>query len=82
MLKGKVNAALHLLSRDKNGGVLDDLIPMGIRQIVQQTTCDVLMEKHPKGKPALDDALLHIRSNNVITQSSLSKKKQEKLLDK
>ena len=50
MLQGKVNAALRLLSRDDNGGVLslDDLIPTGIGQngeVVQQTTHDTLMEK-------------------------------------
>ena len=39
---------------------LDDLIPTGIRQngkAAQQTTRDILLEKHPKGKLAPDDAL-------------------------
>ena len=63
MLQDKVNAALRLRSCDGNGGVpsLDDLIPTSIRpngEAVQQTTRDILMEKHPKGKPAPDDALL------------------------
>ena len=67
LLQGKVNAALRLLSRDDNGGVLslDDLIPTGIGQngeVVQQTTHDILMEKHPEGKPAPDDALLDTSS--------------------
>ena len=69
MLQGKVNAALRLLSRDDNGGVLflDDLIPTGIGQngeVIQQTTWDVLMEKHPEGKPASDDVLLDTSSTN------------------
>ena len=69
MLQGKVNAALRLLSCDDNGGVLslDDLIPTGIGQngeAVQQTTRDVLMEKHPEGKLAPDDVLLDTSSTN------------------
>lgn len=69
MFQGKVNAALRLLSRDENGGILSlgDLIPMGIGQngeIMQQTTRDILLEKHPKGKPAPDDALLDTQSIN------------------
>ena len=69
MLQGKVNAALRLLSRDENGGVLslDDLITTGIGQngeAVQQTTRDVLMEKHPEGKPVPDDSLLDTNSTN------------------
>ena len=69
MLQGKVNAALRLLSRDDSGGVpsLDDLIPTGIGQngeVIQQTTRDVLMEKHPEGKPASDDVLLDTSSTN------------------
>ena len=52
MLQGKVNAALRLLSCDNSGGVLslDDLIPTGIGQngeVVQQTTRDILIDKHP-----------------------------------
>ena len=63
MLLGKVNAALRLLSHDGNGGVLslDDLISTNVGtdgEAAQQTTRDNLMEKHPKGKPAPDDALL------------------------
>ena len=69
MLQGKVNAAMQLVTRDANGGVLslDDLIPIEIgqnREPIQQTTQDILLEKHPKGKPATDDTLLDVSSIN------------------
>ena len=69
MLQSKVNAALRLLSHDDSGGVLflDDVIPTGIGQngeVVQQTTRDILMEKHPEGKLAPDDVLLDTSSTN------------------
>ena len=59
MLQGKVNGALRLLSRCENGGVLslDDLIPTGNEETVQRTTRDVLLDKHPDGRPAPDEAL-------------------------
>ena len=69
MLQGKVKAALRLLSHSENKGVLslDDLIPVEGRQngdAVQQTTRDILLEKHPKGKPAPDGALVDTSSTN------------------
>ena len=49
MLQGKVNAALRLLSRCENGGVLslDDLIPTGNEETIQRTTRDVLLDITP-----------------------------------
>ena len=71
MLQGKVNAAMQLVTRDANGGVLslDDLIPIEIgqnREPIQQTTQDILLEKHPKGKPATDDTLLDVMVTLMI----------------
>ena len=69
MLQGNVNAAIHLLSQDVNGGVLslDDLIPTGIKQngeTVQQTARDVLLENHPQGQLAPDNTRLNSSSTN------------------
>ena len=64
-----MNAAMRLVTWDANGGVLslDDLIPIEIGQNgepIQQMTRDILLEKHPKGKPATDDTLLDVSSIN------------------
>ena len=49
MGQGKVRSALSYLTREQNGGVLglDDIVP----QSQGLTTRDVLIDKHPLGKP-------------------------------
>jgi len=57
MTAGKVNKALRLLSSSPSGGVLslDEVIP---DSIAPRTTREVLIEKHPSGKPASPSSLL------------------------
>ena len=56
-----MRAALRLLSKDANGGVLSliDLIPTGRDgEEISKTTRDILNEKHPKGRVASAEILL------------------------
>ena len=63
MAQGKVQSALSYLSHDQSGGVLglDDIIP----QSQDLTTCDILRDKHPPGKPAWPESLLPDSSETV-----------------
>ena len=79
MLQGKVTAALRIISKDTKGGVLllDELVPSGMDQngeTIWHATKEILMEKHPLGKPALPETLLPVptaddqRHNPIIFQ--------------
>ena len=60
MSRGKVNKALRLLSYNSSGGVLglDDVIPASSHANLPRTTREILIEKHPLGKPASTNSLL------------------------
>ena len=60
MSRGKVNKALKLLSSNSSGGVLglDNVIPDSSRVNPPHTTREILIEKHPPGKPASTNTLL------------------------
>ena len=60
MSHGKMNKALRLLSPDPHSGVLglNDVIPDSSQIIPPHTTCEILDEKHPPGKPASANSLL------------------------
>ena len=57
MSRGKVNKALRLLSSNSSGGVLDldEVIPDSNSP---RTTREILVEKHPPGKPASTNSIL------------------------
>ncbi len=57
MSRGKVNKALRLLSSNSSGGVLglDDVIPDSDSP---PTTREILVEKHPPGKPASSSSVV------------------------
>ena len=51
--RGKINKALRLLSNSSSGILgLDDMIPDQADGSLQRTTREILIEKHPAGKPA------------------------------
>ena len=60
MSRGKVNKALRLLSYNSSGGVLglDDVNPASSHVNLPHTTREILIEKHPLGKPASTNSLL------------------------
>ena len=60
MSRGKVNKSLRLLSSNSSSGVLslDDLIPDSSHTNSPRTICEILVEKHPPGKPASTNILL------------------------
>jgi len=63
MSEGKVSLAIRLLVKESKGGVLslDSQVPCGIDSLgnqIQQTTRDILSEKHPSGKSATPAVLL------------------------
>ena len=73
MLQGKVNAALHVISKDTNRGLLslDSLIPTGKDsngEVACQTTIDILREKHPKGWLAVTETLLPESRSHPVEQ--------------
>ena len=57
MSRGKVNKALRLLSSNSSGGVLDldEVIPGSNSP---RTTREILVDKHPPGKPASTNNIL------------------------
>ena len=57
--RGKVNKALRLLSSNSSDGVLslDNVIPDSSHANPPRTTCEILIEKHPLGKPASTNIL-------------------------
>ena len=69
MFEGKVNAALHYISRDVTGGILslDDLIPINEANNPPsyQSTRSILMGKHPVGRSAHPDILLPPESDST-----------------
>ena len=62
MEKGKVKNVLRYLSSDHTGGILrmEDSVPVTNRNgdVIECSVQDVLVEKHPNGKPASPSALL------------------------
>ena len=60
MSRGKVNKALRLLSSNSSGGVLslDDVISDSSHTNSPRTIREILVEKHPPGKPASTNILL------------------------
>ncbi len=57
--RGKINKALRLLSNSSSGVLgLDDMVPDQADGSPQRTTREVLIEKHPPGKPAAPNNLL------------------------
>ena len=60
MSKGKVKKALRWLSSDSCDGVigLENLVRDSNCEQNQCTTWEILIEKHPSGKPSLPDFLL------------------------
>ena len=69
MSKGKVNKALRLLSQNNSSGVLNlDVISDTFNGPSHRTTRDILVEKHPPGKPAQPSYLLQ---DNPITTNSI-----------
>ena len=77
MLQGKVQSALNCISRNSSGGILklEDLIPMTTKEgkVIQQTTKEVLKEKHPIGKDSVASSLIdgEPRAVNPITFEGL-----------
>ena len=69
MEKGRVKNALRLLSNESSGGVLglDDLVPVynNNGEIQQRTTHDLLIDKHPMGKPASVSSLLSTPADTI-----------------
>jgi len=68
MSEGKVSMAIRLLSADSKGGVLslDSMIPCGkdsFGEPILRTARDILLEKHPKGRPANPSTLLDSSNN-------------------
>jgi len=69
MEKGKVKNALRYLSSDQSGGILrmEDSVPVTNRNgdVIDCSVRDVLVEKHPNGKPASPSALLPFTPSHV-----------------
>ena len=69
MEKGKVKNALRYLSSDHTGGILrmEDSVPVTNRNgdVIECSIQDVLVEKHPNGKPASPSALLSFTQSHV-----------------
>ena len=74
MSSGKVNKALRCLSKNVSGGVLamDDMIPASSNGSTHRTTRDILVEKHPPGKPAHQNYMLQdtpVPTNNILFEN-------------
>ena len=63
LFDGNVKDALHLLSNNNEGGVLNpnDKITCGN---ITTTVLEALKSKHPEGKPASRDAILPVKSKS------------------
>ena len=58
MFRGKVDAALDLLSNTSNGGTLNPADPSDSSDPSSPTVLDVLMKKHPPGQPVHPSVLI------------------------
>ena len=74
MSESKANMALHLLANESRGGVLslDASVPSDVTSSGDQlyhTVREVLVEKHPRGRPADSDILLDFNTERPCYDS-------------